>query len=89
MARRLEPGARIYPEDLEAWEAMAGMKVSSGDALFVRTGRWAREVEHGPATPTRSAAAAIHRLRAATTRSWTSSTPVWLRLNRGWQQVAA
>ena len=44
----LEPGARIYPEDLEAWEEIAGVKVSSGDALFVRTGRWAREVEHGP-----------------------------------------
>ena len=24
------------------------MRVSPGDALFVRTGRWAREVEHGP-----------------------------------------
>ena len=44
----LEPGARIYPEDLEAWEDMAGVRVSPGDAFFVRTGRWAREVEHGP-----------------------------------------
>ena len=46
----LEPGDRIYPEDLEAWERMAGVRVSSGDALLVRTGRWAREVEHGVAS---------------------------------------
>ena len=38
----LEPGTRIYPEDLEAWEKKAGIKVSAGDALFVRTGRWTR-----------------------------------------------
>jgi len=38
----LEPGTRIYPEDLEAWEKTAGFKVSAGDALFIRTGRWAR-----------------------------------------------
>jgi kynurenine formamidase len=36
----LEPGTRIYPEDLEAWEKKAGVKVMPGDALFVRTGRW-------------------------------------------------
>jgi kynurenine formamidase len=38
----LEPGTRIYPEDLEAWEKKAGIKVSAGDALFIRTGRWTR-----------------------------------------------
>jgi kynurenine formamidase len=38
----LEPGHAIYPEDLEAWEKKAGVKVGSGDALFLRTGRWAR-----------------------------------------------
>jgi hypothetical protein len=36
----LEPGTRIYPEDLEAWEKKAGVKVMPGDALLVRTGRW-------------------------------------------------
>jgi kynurenine formamidase len=36
----LEPGTRIYPEDLEAWEKKAGVKVMPGDALFIRTGRW-------------------------------------------------
>jgi kynurenine formamidase len=36
-------GARaIYPEDLEAWERKTGVKVESGDAVFIRTGRWAR-----------------------------------------------
>jgi len=38
----LEPGTPIYVEDLEAWEKKAGVKVSAGDALFVRTGVWAR-----------------------------------------------
>jgi kynurenine formamidase len=38
----LEPGTPIYVEDLEAWEKQAGIRVSAGDALFVRTGVWAR-----------------------------------------------
>ena len=37
----LQPGTPIYPEDLEAWEKRAGVKVSSGDVIFIRTGRWA------------------------------------------------
>jgi kynurenine formamidase len=44
----LEPGTRIYVEDLEAWEKKAGVKVSSGDAIFIRTGRWARRAKLGP-----------------------------------------
>jgi kynurenine formamidase len=44
----LEPGTPIYVEDLEAWEKKAGVKVSSGDALFVRTGVWARRKAVGP-----------------------------------------
>jgi kynurenine formamidase len=44
----LEPGTPIYVEDLEAWEKRAGVKVSSGDALFVRTGVWARRKALGP-----------------------------------------
>src|SRR5216684_3834475 len=44
----LEPGTPIYVEDLEAWEKQAGVKVSAGDALFVRTGVWARRKEVGP-----------------------------------------
>jgi kynurenine formamidase len=44
----LEPGTPIYVEDLEAWEKQAGVRVSSGDALFVRTGVWARRAALGP-----------------------------------------
>src|SRR5207248_2101916 len=46
--RYLEPGTPIYPEDLEAWEKRAGVKVGSGDVIFIRTGRWARRAEKGP-----------------------------------------
>jgi kynurenine formamidase len=44
----LEPSTAIYPEDLDAWEKMAGVKVSSGDIIFIRTGRWARRAAKGP-----------------------------------------
>ena len=44
----LEPGTPIYIEDLEAWEQKAGIKVGPGDALWVRTGVWARRKAAGP-----------------------------------------
>jgi kynurenine formamidase len=44
----LTPGTPIYVEDLEAWERKAGIKVQAGDALFVRTGVWARRKAEGP-----------------------------------------
>lgn len=44
----LEPSAPIFPEDLDAWEKKTGVRISSGDAVFVRTGRWARRAEKGP-----------------------------------------
>jgi kynurenine formamidase len=44
----LEPGTPIYQEDLEAFEEMAGVTVRPGDAVFIRTGRWARRAELGP-----------------------------------------
>lgn len=44
----LEPGTPIYVEDLEAWEAKAGLKINAGDAIFLRTGRWARRDKLGP-----------------------------------------
>ena len=43
----LEPGTRIYSDDIEAWEQMAGVRVGAGDALLVRTGRWARRAALG------------------------------------------
>jgi kynurenine formamidase len=30
-----EPGAHVYVDDIEAWEKQTGLRVSSGDALFV------------------------------------------------------
>jgi hypothetical protein len=44
----LEPGTPIYPDELEAAERQAGITVRSGDALLVRTGRWAWRASHGP-----------------------------------------
>ncbi len=44
----LEPGTPIYPEDLDAWEKKAGLKVKSGDVVFIRTGRWALRDAKGP-----------------------------------------
>ena len=52
----LEPGTAIYVEDLEAWEQKAGVKVSPGDAVLVRTGRWARREKLGPWNVAQSAA---------------------------------
>ncbi len=37
----LPPGTQVYVEDIEAWEKMAGLKISTGDAIFLHTGRWA------------------------------------------------
>lgn len=52
----LEPGTAIYVEDLEAWEKKAGVKIASGDAVLLRTGRWARREARGPWNVGQSAA---------------------------------
>jgi kynurenine formamidase len=44
----LEPGTPITAADIEAWEKKANLKISAGDVLFFRTGRWARRAEVGP-----------------------------------------
>ena len=44
----LEPGTRIYPEDLDAWVKKANLKIQPGDAVFIRTGRWALRDAKGP-----------------------------------------
>ena len=38
----------MFVEDLEAWEKKARIKVAPGDAIFLRTGRWARREKLGP-----------------------------------------
>jgi kynurenine formamidase len=43
----LEPGTPIFPEDLEAAEEAAGLRVGTGDILLVRTGRWRWARDHG------------------------------------------
>jgi kynurenine formamidase len=47
----LEPEVVIYPEDLDAWEKRARVKVTSGDMIYLRTGRWARRAAKGPFDP--------------------------------------
>lgn len=44
----LEPGEAVMIEDLEAWEKKARVKVKSGDAVLLHTGRWLRRAELGP-----------------------------------------
>lgn len=43
----LEPGTAIEAKDLEAWEKKTKVRVSSGDAIILRTGRWARRAAVG------------------------------------------
>ena len=44
----LEPGTPVTRQDIEAWEKKTGVKVLPGDAVFLRTGRWARRAKVGP-----------------------------------------
>ena len=37
----------VYAQDLESWEKKSGVKIGSGDAVLIRTGRWARRVAEG------------------------------------------
>lgn len=57
--RWLEPSTPIYVEDLEAWERFAGVRLGAGDALIVRTGRWAKRAVEGP-WPYGQAGAGLH-----------------------------
>jgi kynurenine formamidase len=40
-------GEAIYPKDLDEWEKRTGVHIQSGDAVFIRTGRWARRRAEG------------------------------------------
>ncbi len=44
----LDASTPIFVEDLEAWEEYAGVTIGSGDALFIRGGRWAKREVEGP-----------------------------------------
>jgi hypothetical protein len=52
----LDPHTPIYPSDLEAWEKFANVKIGSGDAVLIRTGRWALRNAKGPWPQAREAA---------------------------------
>ena len=52
----LDPRTPIYPEDLEAWEKFANVKIGNGDAVLIRTGRWALRAAEGPWPQAREAA---------------------------------
>jgi kynurenine formamidase len=56
----LELDAAIYPEDLEAWEKKSGIRVAPGDAVFIRTGRWARRAAKGPWDVEKAGSAGLH-----------------------------
>jgi kynurenine formamidase len=47
----LAPGDPIFPDELEAAEEAAGLRVGPGDVLLVRTGRWEWRERHGPWEP--------------------------------------
>ena len=50
----LEPGTAVYPEDLDAWEKLTGLSISSGDVVLLYTGRWARRAAVGPWSDTQA-----------------------------------
>lgn len=65
----LDPGEVVMVADLEAWEKQAGIKVGSGDAILLHTGRWLRRAEEGP---TQGAYAGFH----ASTVPWLKARDV-------------
>ena len=44
----LDTSTVITPADLDAWEKKTGVHIQSGDAVFIRTGRWAYRAAKGP-----------------------------------------
>jgi kynurenine formamidase len=43
----LAPGTRVTRTDMEAWEKKAKIRIEPGDAVLLRTGRWARQDKPG------------------------------------------
>jgi kynurenine formamidase len=56
----LEPGTPVYVEDIEAWEKKANVKLGAGDAILLRTGRWARRAKVGSWNPQQTGFAGYH-----------------------------
>ncbi len=58
--RWLESGEGVMPEDLEAAEKAAGVRVEPGDVLLIRTGYYARRLAQGPRHPMKDGSPAAH-----------------------------
>jgi kynurenine formamidase len=58
--RWLEAGVGVMPEDLEAAEEAAGVRVEPGDILLVRTGYYGRRLAEGPVHPLQAGNPALH-----------------------------
>jgi kynurenine formamidase len=56
----LDPSAGVYPEDLEAAEEHAGVRVRTGDILLCRFGTMARRNAEGPSKAVFSARPGLH-----------------------------
>ena len=56
----LEPRTPIFPDDLEAWEKQAGVRVRSGEVVLMRTGRWRRRAEVGAWNMEEEGSAGLH-----------------------------
>jgi kynurenine formamidase len=56
----LGPGEGVMPEDLEAAERAAGIRVEAGDILVVRTGYYARRLAEGPVNPLQAGSPGPH-----------------------------
>jgi kynurenine formamidase len=46
----LEAGDGVTGAEIRRWEKWSGVRIRSGDAVFLRTGRWARQAKLGPYT---------------------------------------
>lgn len=51
----LAPSVVITPSDFDAWEKKTGVHIQSGDAVFIRTGRWASKAAIDVSSPGLSA----------------------------------
>ncbi len=58
--RWLDSGEGVMPEDLEAAEKAARLRVEAGDILLVRTGYYARRLAEGPRNPIKDGSPAVH-----------------------------
>lgn len=58
--RWLASGEGVMPEDLDAAEKAAGVRVEPGDILLLRTGYYARRLAEGPRHPLKDGSPAAH-----------------------------